>query len=55
MARTSKSLGTMTLFSVTGAERMPGMTIFSLAFRMLDESDLWFTARMASASSEDVR
>ena len=35
--------------------RMPGMMMFSLAFRMFEASDLWFAARMASASSEDVR
>ena len=43
------------VFSVTGAERIPGMTMFSLALRMLELSDLWLTERMASANSEDVR
>jgi hypothetical protein len=43
------------VFSVTGAVRIPGMMIFSFAFRILEASDLWFAERMAPASSEDVR
>ena len=54
MARTSKSLATGMVFSVMGAGRMPGMTMFSLAFRMLAvRSPL--TWRMATAKSAEVR
>ena len=54
MARTSKSLATGIAFSVMGAGRIAGMTMFSLALMMIAALDS-FTSRMAPANSAEVR
>src|SRR5580698_7089638 len=55
MARTSKSRATGTVFSTTGALRMPGTTICSPALRKVVFSKSAFALRMASPSSLEVR